>query len=109
MGAGGLAGAIAWGAWGSRLPRRPAFVVGYVLCGIPRYAALALHAPLPVLLAVTGVSGLTAGALNPIMDTALLERIPAALRARVWGVIIAGCSAAMPLGALLAGVAVGQA
>jgi MFS family permease len=106
FGGAGLAGAVAFGAWGARLPRRPTFVAAYVLCGLPRFAALALHAPLPVILAVGGFGGFCAGALNPIMDTALLEQIPTDLRARVWGVLYAGCSAAMPLGALFAGLAV---
>ena len=101
-----LAGALAFGAFGARLPRRRTFLVAFVLCGLPRYAALALHASLPVILAVCLVSGFASGSLNPIMDTALLERTPAAMRARVWGVVYAGCAAAMPLGGLVAGVAV---
>jgi MFS family permease len=105
-GGAGLAGALAFGAWGGRLPRRRTFFVAYVLCGIPRYATLALHASLPMILAVSLVSGFASGSLNPIMDTALLERTPAAMRARVWGVVYAGCAAAMPLGGVLAGVAV---
>jgi MFS family permease len=101
-----LAGALAFGAWGGRLPRRRTFLVAFVLCGLPRYAMLALAAPLPAILGVGAVSGFASGALNPIMDTALLQRIPAAMRARVWGVVVAGCSAAMPLGALVGGLAV---
>lgn len=108
MGAGGLAGALAFGAWGGRLPRRATFVVAFVVCGLPRFAVLALHAPVPVIVGVSGLSGFTAGALNPIMDTALLERIPSNLRARVWGVIYAGCTAAMPLGGLCAGLLVAR-
>lgn len=103
-----LAGALAFGAWGTRLPRRVTFVVAFLLCGAPRYVALALHARLPVILAVAAVAGFTSGCLNPIMDAALLERIPSEMRARVWGVVYAGCTAAMPLGALLAGIGVAR-
>lgn len=103
-----LGGALAFGAWGSRLPRRRTFLVAFVLCGMPRYAALAVHAPLLVILAVGLVAGFASGSLNPIMDTALLERIPTDMRARVWGVVYAGCTAAMPLGAVVAGFAVAR-
>lgn len=101
-----LAGALSYGAVGARLPRRPTFVVCYVACGLPRFAVLALHAPLPVILAVGAVSAFGSGSLNPIMDTALYERVPVDMRARVWGVVYAGCTAAMPLGAMTAGLLV---
>lgn len=107
-GGAGLAGALAFGAWGGRLPRRRTFLVAYVLCGLPRFATLALHWPLPAILSVSLVSGFAAGSLNPIMDTALLAKTPADMRARVWGVVYAGCAAAMPLGGVLAGLAVAQ-
>ncbi|HEU0130867.1 MAG TPA: MFS transporter [Mycobacteriales bacterium] len=108
MGGSGLAGALAFGAWGQRLPRRVTFLVAFVVCGVPRFAVLAVRAPLPVILVVSAVSGLASGALNPIMDTALLERIPGDLRARVWGVIYAVCTAAVPAGAVLAGFGVAR-
>jgi MFS family permease len=101
-----LAGALAFGAWGGRLPRRRTFLVAFILCGMPRYAVLAVRAPLLTILVVSAVAGFASGSLNPIMDTALLEQIPPGMRARVWGVVYAGCTAAMPLGALFAGLAV---
>jgi MFS family permease len=107
-GACGLAGALSFGAFGSRLPRRTTFLVAYALCGAPRFVVLALGAPLPVILAVTAAGSFAGGSLNPIMDTALLERIPSELRARVWGVIYAACMAATPAGAVLAGFAVAR-
>jgi len=54
---------------------------------------------------VTAVAGFAAGALNPIIGLVKLERIPAGLRARVFGVVGAGAWAAMPLGSLSAGYA----
>ena len=104
-----VAGAVLFGAVGLRLPRRATFVVAYVLCGIPRYAVLALRAPLWLIVAVSAVSGLASGPLNPIMDTAMYERLPENMRARVYGVVFAGCTAAMPVGGVLAGAAVAQA
>lgn len=103
-----LAGALTYGGFGDRLPRRPTFVVAYVLCGVPRFAVLALGAPLPVIVAVSALSGFASGSLNPIMDTSLFERLPEDMRARVLGVVVAGCTAAMPVGGVLAGAAVTQ-
>jgi len=102
-------GALAFGAWGERLPRRPTFVVAYTVCGIPRFAVLALGAPLWVILAVTAASSLASGTLNPIMDTSMFERLPESMRARVFGVVAAGCTAAMPVGGVLAGALVATA
>ena len=101
-----LAGALLFSAYGQRLPRRAAFFVAFLLCGPPRFFIVALESPLAALIAVTFMSGLFAGALNPIMDTAIFDRVPSALRARVWGVVIAGCSAAIPVGGVVAGFSV---
>lgn len=106
-GGGSVLGALMYGAWGERLPRRQTFVVAYVLCGIPRFAVLAMGAPLAVIVAVQAVSGFAAGSLNPIMDTSMYERLPVDMRARVYGVVFAGCTAAMPIGAVAAGSLVG--
>lgn len=102
-----VAGALAFGAWGSRRARRQLFVVSYVLCGVPRFAVLALQAPLWVIVLTFALSGFASGPLNPIMDTSMLERLPEDLRARVFGVVYAGCTAAMPVGGVLAGAAAG--
>jgi MFS family permease len=109
MGGAALAGALSFGAVGHRLPRRPMFFLAFLLCGAPRFFAVALGAPVPVLVGVMAVSGFAAGALNPIMDTALFDRVPESLRARVWGVVLAGSSAAVPLGGVVAGFTVEQA
>ena len=98
-----LAGALLFGAVGARLPRRATFVVAFTVAGAPPFLALAAAAPLPALVAVTAVSGLAAGAINPVIGTLKLERVPPGMRARVYGVIGAGAWAAMPLGSLLAG------
>ena len=106
MGGGALLGSLLFAAVGHRLPRRPLFVVGFLLAGGPPLLALAAAVPLPVQLAVTAVAGLAAGSLNPIIGTLKLERVPAGVRARVYGVIGAAAWAAMPVGALAAGWAV---
>jgi MFS family permease len=105
-GAGALVGSLAFGAIGHRLPRRRTFVLAFALAGAPPYFAIAVGLPLPALLTVAVLAGCAAGAINPIIGTIELERVPAGMRARVFGLIGAGCWAAMPLGALLAGVAI---
>ncbi|MFD5509584.1 MFS transporter [Streptomyces sp. NPDC127051] len=101
-----LLGALLYGVWGERFPRRAVFTVAFLLCGAPRYAVAAFtDTPLP--LAVTmALSGLGAGMLNPILTTAVYERIPEELRSRVSGVTTAGCELTMPLGGLAAGLLV---
>jgi predicted MFS family arabinose efflux permease len=105
---GALTGAALFSAVGHRLPRRPLFIVLFLLAGAPPYLTLALDAPLPVVFAVLALSGLAAGPLNPLLDTALFGLIPVPLRARVLGAISTGVAAAMPLGSLLAGLGVEQ-
>jgi len=58
-----------------------------------------------VLVAATALSGLAAGALNPILGTVELERVPEQMRGRVFGLLNAGAWAGVPFGALLGGVA----
>ncbi|MCM1967547.1 MULTISPECIES: MFS transporter [unclassified Streptomyces] len=99
-----LLGALLYGAWGERFPRRAVFAAAFLLCGAPRYVVAAFtDTPLP--LAVTmALSGLGAGVLNPILTTVMLEKVPDALRSRVSGVTQAGCELTMPLGGLAAGL-----
>lgn len=105
MGGCALAGNIAFGFVAHRLPRRATFTVCFVIAGGPSSAAFALGAPFPVLVASVAVAGLASGALNPILGAVQLERIPAPLRGRVFGLINAGAWAGVPLGALAGGIA----
>ncbi|WP_262281975.1 MFS transporter [Micromonospora sp. MA102] len=105
MGGGALVGSLIFSAIGHRLPRRATFVTAFAVCGAPPFWALAAAPPLPVIAAVCVVSGLAAGAINPLIGAVELERIPATMRARVYGVIGAGAWAAMPVGAAGAGLA----
>lgn len=105
-GGGALIGSLLFGAVGHRLPRRLTFVTAFAFAGAPPYFALAAGLPLTGLLAVTVLAGFSAGAINPIIGIIKLESVPPGMRARVFGLIGAGCWAAMPLGAVLAGLAV---
>ena len=105
MGGGAMVGSVIFGLVGHRLPRRATFVATFAVAGGPPFLALAAGLPLPALVGVVAVAGLAAGAINPIIGAIELERVPAGMRARVFGVIGAGCWLAMPLGALGAGLA----
>ncbi|MGW4928036.1 MFS transporter [Agromyces sp. NPDC004153] len=104
--AGALAGSALFGLVAHRWSGRPMFAVCFVLAGTPPYLAMALGAPLPVLLPVLAASGLAAGALNPMIATAMYGEVPDGMRARVFGATTAGVAASMPLGALLGGLSV---
>lgn len=89
-GGGALVGALAYGAVGLRLPRRPFFIVGSLLLGLPLWLFVALPAlSLTGAIAALTVMGLSAGAINPLAFTLLQERIPADLRGRVFGIFFA--------------------
>lgn len=105
MGGGALVGSLLFSAVGHRLPRRATFVTAFAVAGAPPFWALAAAPPLPVVAAVFAVAGLAAGAINPLIGAVKLERVPATMRARVYGVIGAGAWAAMPVGAFGAGLA----
>lgn len=104
--AGALAGSALFALVAHRWSGRPMFAVCFVLAGTPPYLAMALGAPLPVLLPVLAASGLAAGALNPMIATAMYGEVPDGMRARVFGATTAGVAASMPLGALLGGLSV---
>lgn len=98
-------GSLVFGYVAHRLRRRITFVVCFVLAGGPSLVAPALGLDLPWVLTAAAVSGLAAGALNPILGAVELERIPEQMRARVFGLLGAGSWAGIPLGGLLGGVA----
>ena len=100
-----LIGNVAFGFVAHLVPRRVTFAVCFVLAGGPSSAALAFGAPFPVLIAAIALSGLAAGAINPILGTVQLERVPEHMRGRVFGLINAGAWAGVPFGALLGGIA----
>lgn len=105
-GGGALAGSLVFSVVGHRLPRRATFVTAFALVGAPPFLALAVRLPLAALVPLFVISGFAAGAVNPTIGALKLERVPAGMRARVYGVIGAGAWLAMPLGSLGAGLAV---
>jgi MFS family permease len=104
FGAGAFLGTILFGLIGHRLPRRWTLGISFTLGGGTRFLALAIFPILPVQLAVEGGAGLCLGQINPLTRTLEYERVPAALRARVFGTITAGVMLGAPLGGLLSGL-----
>jgi MFS family permease len=105
LGSGSLAGALGFGALGHRLARRPLWVLGYLVFPLD-YWVLLLRPPLPLLALAFGVSGVFGGIVNPLLVTVRHERIPAALRAQVFGTFSALALAGQPLGIGLAGLGI---
>ncbi len=106
MGGGALVGTIVYGSIGHKLPRRATFIGAFAGLALP-FIVLAALLPFIVILAAFVVGGIASGPLNPLMAAVLQERVPTHMRARVFGVLSAGASAATPLGLLLAGYALG--
>lgn len=105
FGTGAIIGNVAYGALSSHLPRRATLIVAFLVLGA-RFAVLAAVPVMTVILVALFLCGLAAGALNPIMNTALLERIPAEMRGRVLGAMRAAVWALIPLGPLVGGYVV---
>ncbi|KUF07133.1 MFS transporter [Leucobacter sp. G161] len=103
FGAAALVGTIGFGYVAHRLPRRVPFALCFTVAGAFAFApALGFHTPGMIAAAV--VSGLAAGAINPILGAAQFERVPTELRGRVLGLVTAGAWAGMPLGGFLGGL-----
>lgn len=104
MSAGAVIGTLAAAAIGHRMPRRLVFAVSFFLIGGPRYAVLALGAPLWAVVAVLFVGGLGTGTINPILGAVIIERIPEHLRARVLSLTNSLCWTLIPFGGVVGGL-----
>lgn len=98
-----LAGSLVAAHLAARLPRFRTYLVGFLLCGAPRFLVLAAEAPLWLVLPVLAVGGTASGFLNPILGAVIYERIPEPLLGRVSSLSTAACFALMPLGGVVAG------
>ena len=104
-GAGSVLGALAFAAIGHRLSRRAVFTLGFIMVTVS-FPVAAFFPPLAVLLVAKTISGLASGPLNPVIDTVFMERVPAGMRGRVFGVTQAAAWVAIPLGVLVAGAVI---
>ncbi|MFF2012313.1 MFS transporter [Streptomyces sp. NPDC058195] len=84
-----------------RMPRRTVFLIGLTLGGVPRFVAMAMGAPLWLVLAVLAVGGLGSGFVNPIVGAVTYELIPTPLLGRVKTLAQAVTWAGIPFGGLL--------
>lgn len=107
LGGGSFLGAIVFGAIGYKFPKRPIFIIMFIIIGL-RFWLLAAFPSLIVVLSGLFIAGLAAGPLNPMMITIMYERIPADMRGRILGTFTAGAWMAMPLGTLLGGIVLEQ-
>ncbi len=89
-----------------RFSRRTAYLVGFTLAGAPRYLALAVDAPLSVIIATNVVAGLGAGFINPTIGAIFFERVPRHIVGRVGSLADALAWAGIPVGGLVGGAAV---
>jgi MFS family permease len=102
FGGGALAGALLYGMFGKKIPRRSVFIGAFLLVGIP-FWILAFTPSFPVVLGLLLISGLAAGPINPVIMTVAQERVPHGMRGRVFGLMTSGAYIATPLGMLLTG------
>jgi MFS family permease len=103
MSASAILSSIVAAAVAHRMPRRPTYLVGFLLGGAPRFLVLALAAPTPVVIAVYAVSGFGMGFINPIIGAIQFERTPPNLYGRVRTVIVAVAWSGIPVGPLIGG------
>ena len=59
---------------------------------------MAAQIPFPLVLAVIAIAGLSAGSINPMIDTILYALIPGDIRARTLEAMTAAVTAGMPFG-----------
>ena len=103
FGAGSLTGVGLFSWRGERLRRSWALVAGIgafiVVC-----AAFVAGLPWPIVAVVAALAGLVAAPINPIVMTAVQERVPEAMLGRVMGAVYAAALLAAPAAVLVAGL-----
>jgi predicted MFS family arabinose efflux permease len=109
FGAGAFAGSLLFGAVGRAWPRRRIFLTSYLVGAALIYGTLALSPPLAVAILAAIAAGLAFGPVNPIFATVTQQNTPPQLLGRVFGALTAIAQAAIPIGAVVAGVVVQRA
>jgi len=102
FGAAAVVGTLLYSAFGEKFSRRWVFIIAFMLVGVRSFFMM-LYPPLAWMVAFFLIDGMAAGPINPIIGVISYERIPAEIRARVFGLTSAGVLIAMPVGGLLAG------
>ncbi|MHB8646548.1 MAG: MFS transporter [Thermomicrobiales bacterium] len=104
-GAGQIIGAALYGAIGHRLPRRALWITAPLVVPLP-WILLVFTTSLPLIIGALALGSIISGPTNPMLVTIRHERIPQALRGRVFSTFSAIATAAQPLGLALGGFAV---
>jgi len=104
MSAGGITGALAYGAFGRRVRRSVVFRTSLVLTAV-FVLVLAVLPAFPIMVAAAFVIGLMYGPVGPIVNLAMQTRSPEIMRGRVVGIITSAEYAAGPIGYLIVGAA----
>ena len=102
FGGGAFVGALFFGAFGERLPRRTTLVVSLVLSGLP-FLVLSTAPSLAVSVGCMFVLGLGIGPGNPLIFTVVQERSPPEMLGRVFGALFALAEGVAPLGMVVSG------
>jgi MFS family permease len=100
--AGGICGALVYGAIAHRLPSRATLVSALTLTGVG-LGAFALLPSVPVMIVLIVVAGVATGPINPVCALIIQSRTPERLRGRVIGSYTALAAVAGPIGLLLFG------
>jgi MFS family permease len=104
-GVGQVIGAALYGAIGHRLPRRALWITAFIVVPLP-WILFVFTTSLPLIVGTLALGSILAGPTNPLMVTIRHERIPQALRGRVFSTFSAIASIAQPLGLAVGGFAV---
>ena len=101
-----LLSSVLFGVFGHRLPRRTIFSLAVVAQWLPVWV-LVFFPPLWASVAALAIAGLANGPVDPLIFTLIQERTPGRLLGRVNGASFALAIGAAPVGATLAGWALG--
>ncbi len=103
LGGAAFVGTLIYGTIGHRWPRRLTLGLCFTIGGAFRFWILLFFPILPVLIIWYIIAGLAIAPINPLLDTIAQERVPVAMRARVFGALSAVGLAGVPLGTLASG------
>jgi len=104
-GGGQVIGAALYGVIGHRLPRRVLWITAFIVAPLP-WTVLVFTTSLPLIVGALALGSIVSGPTNPLMVTIRHERIPQALRGRVFSTFSAIASVAQPIGLAVGGFAV---
>lgn len=102
LAAGGIVGALIYGALGHRIGRRLAFCVALTATGLGTLG-MALLPPYALLLAFAVIAGLFYGPVGPLVNLVIQHRAPGTMRGRVVGLLTSAAYVAGPIGYLISG------